>query len=67
LGFLWLLMLMLTLKALSVDIGNIIREAVRKAGFNWRPYVLRAYFDTHLTQAESRSLSCKSTDSSGWA
>ena len=38
----------------SVDIGNIIREAVRKAGFNWRPYVLRAYFDTHLTQAESK-------------
>ena len=51
----------------SVDIGNIIREAVRKAGFNWRPYVLRAYFDTHLTQAESGSLSCESTDSSGWA
>jgi len=40
----------------SVNIGDMIREAIRKAGFNWRPYVLRAYFDTQLMLAESKGL-----------
>jgi site-specific recombinase XerC len=31
-----------------------IKEAIRKAGFNWRPYVLRAYFDTNMIIAESK-------------
>ena len=31
-----------------------IKEAIVKAGFNWRPYVLRAYFDTNMIIAESR-------------
>ena len=31
-----------------------IREAILKAGFNWRPYVLRAYFDTNMIIAESK-------------
>ena len=35
-------------------ISNI--NAIRKAGFNWRPYVLRAYFDTQLMLAESKGL-----------
>ncbi|MEM4520821.1 MAG: hypothetical protein QXF23_03755 [Candidatus Bathyarchaeia archaeon] len=25
-----------------------IREAIRRAGFSWRPYVLRAYCDTNM-------------------
>jgi hypothetical protein len=40
----------------TVNIGDLIREAIRSAGFNWRPYVLRAYFDTQLLLAESKGL-----------
>jgi len=32
-----------------------IKEAIKKAGFNWRPYVLRAYFDTNMIIAESKA------------
>jgi len=31
-----------------------IKEAISRAGFSWRPYVLRAYFDTNMIIAESR-------------
>jgi hypothetical protein len=31
-----------------------IKEAISKAGFRWRPYVLRAYFDTNMIIAESK-------------
>jgi len=31
-----------------------IREAILKAGFRWRPYVLRAYCDTNMIIAESK-------------
>lgn len=31
-----------------------IKEAILKAGFSWRPYVLRAYFDTNMVIAESK-------------
>jgi len=40
----------------TVNIGDMIRNAIRKAGFGWRPYVLRAYFDTQLMLAESKGL-----------
>lgn len=40
----------------TVNVGDMIREAIRGAGFNWRPYVLRAYFDTQLMIAESKGL-----------
>jgi hypothetical protein len=33
-----------------------VREAMRKAGFLWRPYVLRAYCDTAFDIAESKGL-----------
>ncbi len=35
--------------------GNVeaeVRRAIRRAGYNWRPYVLRAFFDSHLLTAE---------------
>jgi hypothetical protein len=35
------------------NIGDKIRNAIRSAGFSWRPYVLRCYFDTRLLLAES--------------
>jgi hypothetical protein len=38
------------------NIGDAIREPVRAAGFGWRPYVLRSYFDTQLMLAESKGL-----------
>jgi len=31
-----------------------VKEAILKAGFKWRPYVLRAYFDTGMVIAESK-------------
>jgi len=40
----------------ATNIGDAIRQAIRKAGFNWRLYVLRAYFDTQLMLAESKGL-----------
>lgn len=40
----------------AVNIGDIIRGAIRGAGFAWRPYVLRSYFDTQLMLAESKGL-----------
>jgi hypothetical protein len=38
----------------ALNIGDGIRNSIRKAGFRWRPYVLRAYCDTQLLLAESR-------------
>ncbi|MEM2881298.1 MAG: site-specific integrase [Candidatus Methanomethylicaceae archaeon] len=40
----------------TTNISDIIRAAMRKAGFPWRPYVLRSYFDTQLMLAESKGL-----------
>jgi integrase len=40
----------------AVNVGDIIRGAIRGAGFSWRPYVLRSYFDTQLMLAESKGL-----------
>ncbi len=37
----------------TANIGDEIRRAIRRAGFNWRPYVLRAYFDTQMLIAEN--------------
>jgi hypothetical protein len=33
-----------------------IKYAITKAGFNWRPYIFRAYFGTNLDRAESKGL-----------
>jgi site-specific recombinase XerD len=33
-----------------------IKEAITRAGFKWRPYVLRAYCDTNMIVAESKGL-----------
>ena len=38
----------------TLNIGDAIRSAIRGAGFPWRPYVLRHFFDTQLLTAESR-------------
>jgi hypothetical protein len=38
----------------TLNIGDGIRTAIRAAGFRWRPYVLRAYFDTQLLLGESK-------------
>jgi hypothetical protein len=38
------------------NVGDIIRGAIRAGGFQWRPYVLRSYFDTRLMLAESKGL-----------
>lgn len=40
----------------SVNIGDIIRNAIRRAGFSCRPYELRTFFDTQLMIAESKGL-----------
>jgi site-specific recombinase XerC len=33
-----------------------IKQAILRAGFSWRPYVLRAYFSTNMIMAESKGL-----------
>ena len=38
----------------TIKIGNLIRTAIRSAGFKWRPYVPRVCFDTQLLVAESK-------------
>ncbi|MGI0054648.1 MAG: site-specific integrase [Thermoplasmata archaeon] len=38
----------------SVKVSEGVKTAIVKAGFQWRPYVLRAYFDTQLLLAESK-------------
>jgi len=40
----------------STNVSDMIRATIRKAGFKWRPYVLRSYFDTQLMLAESKGL-----------
>lgn len=40
----------------AVNIGDACRKAIRLAGFSWRPYVLRSYFDTQLMLAESKGV-----------
>jgi len=40
----------------STNVGDVIREGIRKAGYPWRPYVLRSYFDTEMMLAESKGL-----------
>ncbi|MDG7044651.1 MAG: site-specific integrase [Nitrososphaerota archaeon] len=40
----------------TINIGDMVRLAIRGAGFPWRPYVLRSYFDTQLLLAESKGL-----------
>ncbi|MGP8071236.1 MAG: site-specific integrase [Candidatus Bathyarchaeia archaeon] len=38
----------------TTNVGDMIRCSIRRAGFGWRPYVLRCYFDTQLLLAESK-------------
>jgi len=38
----------------TTNIGDKIRDAIRAAGFSWRPYVLRCYFDSQMLLAESK-------------
>jgi integrase len=40
----------------STNVGDVIRDGIRRAGFPWRPYVLRSYFDTEIMLAESKGL-----------
>jgi integrase len=40
----------------TINIGDLMRLGIRRAGYPWRPYVLRAYFDTQLMLAESKGL-----------
>ena len=40
----------------AVNVGDLMRNAIRNAGFTWRPYVLRAYFDSRLLLAQDEKL-----------
>jgi hypothetical protein len=40
----------------TLNIGDMMRKPIRDAGFQWRPYVLRRYFDTRMMMAESDGL-----------
>lgn len=43
----------------TTNVGDMIRTAIRKAGFIWRPYVLRAFFDSQLLIAENNGKMAK--------
>lgn len=38
------------------NIGDIMGKPIRLAGFDWRPYVLRRYFDARMMMAETDGL-----------
>ena len=40
----------------TTNIGDGIRAAIRNAGFDWRPYLLRNFFETQMMIAESKGL-----------
>jgi len=40
----------------TVNLCDAIRRPIRRAGFKWRPYVLRRYFDTRMMLAEADGL-----------
>ena len=40
----------------TTNVGDTMRNAIRNAGFTWRPYVLRAYFDSRLLLAQDERL-----------
>jgi hypothetical protein len=40
----------------SASISAMIRKSIRMAGFSWRPYVLRRYFDSRMMLAEADGL-----------
>jgi len=35
------------------NVSDLMRRGIRDAGFSWRPYVLRRYFDTRMMVAEA--------------
>ena len=37
----------------TTNISDLIRKAIRDAGYKWRPYVLRRYFDVRMMLAEA--------------
>jgi site-specific recombinase XerD len=39
----------------TTNIGDLVRNTIRRSGLVQRPYVLRKYFDTQLLQAESKT------------
>jgi hypothetical protein len=34
------------------NISDMLKKAIEKAGFNWRPYAFRRYFSTKMLHAE---------------
>lgn len=40
----------------TASVSNAARRAIRNAGFDWRPYVLRHYFDTYMLMAEAAGI-----------
>ncbi len=38
----------------TVLLARRIKRSIRKAGFDWRPYIFRAYFGTNLDTAEAK-------------
>lgn len=40
----------------TTNISDSMRAPIREAGFDWRPYILRTYFDTRMMMAEADGL-----------
>jgi hypothetical protein len=52
----------------TINVGDSIRKAIREAGYSWRPYVLRRYFESRMQMAEADHLVIQSWINfwSGW-
>ena len=37
----------------SMSVSNLVKKVIEVAGYSWRPYVLRHYFDTQMLLAEA--------------
>ena len=40
----------------TANVRDMLRKALRRGGFSWRPYVLRRYFDTRMMLGEADGL-----------
>lgn len=38
----------------TINIGDGVRKSIRAAGYRWRPYILRCFFDSQMLIAESK-------------
>jgi hypothetical protein len=51
----------------TANVESEVRRAIRRAGYDWRPYGLRSFFDSHLLTAELQGRMTSTRGRSSWA